>query len=430
LYYVGNAGAAAGWNTDSYWSLNSGAVGDGHVPTVLDIVVFDGASPSCTMDVNGVGYSMLMTTYGQTVDMNGFNLTIEGVCTCTAGTILGKTGTWIINNSIGGSSTINGLTFTRGTSTIYVRCATAFDFGIRNTSVKSIYNLIVTDPVVSCGFSGSIGNEDQGPNFLRTLTINGGTVSGLVTDLYASTAAKPFTFVAGSDFTGSNTIGFGGSQTLDPLNGPTMSWTIYNYASNKNYTMSGPIKVSAVVSSSAPNFITQGYNFTVAGGLAAKFNTTSGIGGSSTITATNISNIGVNVNNGTETWILNNGASATSLPSINMSNFTVSLGSTGEIQASSNSTIGTWTLNPGNHINFKATKILTVTNLIANGALGNLIYMYSNTAGSSFNLNVAQLNPAVSYVSFKDCNATGSTHQPIVDTNGANVSGNSGITFV
>jgi hypothetical protein len=424
MYFTG--GTSANWGTDANWSTASVGSGDGRVPLITDNIVFDAGSPACTMNVSGIGATLNTSLYASTLDMNGNNLTIEGVCTCTAGTILGKTGTWTINNSLGGSSTINGLTFTKATSTIYVRCATAFDLGARDAYTTSVglYNLKIADPGITCAMSGIIG--DQTHSQLYTFTINGGTISGVAIDLYGSTAAKPFVFVSGSDITSGN-VYLGGSQTLDTLNGATMAFTLGTNAGSKTYTMSGNVKCTSILGATTGTFVTAGYNITCTGDITAKFNSTSAGGRNSIITATNFT-VNTNTNNGTETWVMNNGASNVNTLLKTPSYTIISAGSTGIVYFQPLTVFGTLTLNPGNVIKIKsliANKI-TVGTLVANGVLGNLITFLANAPGSAAVLSIPAGGVAVSYVSFTDINSNTGT---ITDTNGYNGGGNSGITF-
>ena len=101
LYYR-NSGTD--WHTASNWSLSSGGVGDGSVPTSSDDVIFDSNSGNCIVaTTTGVCKTFNSTGYTSTLTLNN-TLTVSGNVTFGVGMLSAGSSQFIVN----ATSTITG----------------------------------------------------------------------------------------------------------------------------------------------------------------------------------------------------------------------------------------------------------------------------------------------------------------------------------
>lgn len=153
-------------------------------------------------------------------------------------------------------------------------------------------------------------------------------------------------------------------------------------------------------------------------------------------------NLGASVINCSGAWTCTNSANFTlnaGTSTLNMTGNTkifdgggltynnVILSGTPTTVANSN-TFNTLTLTAGKTVKFTIGTTQTITNLIANGTIGNVITIQSTTSGTAFTISIASGTETLDYCSIKDCTATGGA--TFYATNSTNVSGNTGIAFV
>jgi hypothetical protein len=107
-YFV-SGGVDNNWGTTGNWATASGGVGGASIPSTADDVVFEAASPNCTVNTsNRVCKTIDFTAYTNTITMT-FAITASGAITFGSG--MNVSGTGSINTSVTSTITPNGYTW-------------------------------------------------------------------------------------------------------------------------------------------------------------------------------------------------------------------------------------------------------------------------------------------------------------------------------
>jgi hypothetical protein len=185
IYWIANA--ASNWNLTSNWSYASGGTTCGCIPTITDVVIFDGASGgngNGILDMSPSIGALQLTGFSGTIDLNGFNLTT------------------------GASTTINNIFNTgsfSGSGTLIVTSTRSASFGgtdFTGTSTNVMLTLTTTTGVYT-GFSGSIFSGTVNVTAYSIL-LNGSTYQNTAT--FTKTGNVADTGTGGNTFDGATTI--------------------------------------------------------------------------------------------------------------------------------------------------------------------------------------------------------------------------------
>jgi len=159
--------------TDAKWAYTAGGTpGEAPTPTSNEAVIFDAVSSDCTLTANANCTSITTEGYLATLDLNDFNLTVEGSGIFTGGTVFGGSGTLTLGNgNIGGIATFSSsCTFTCETSMVYCKKSTSF---VGGGTIK-FYNIKLTDTGITCAV---LESNNGGFQWENQFTINGGTLT-------------------------------------------------------------------------------------------------------------------------------------------------------------------------------------------------------------------------------------------------------------
>jgi hypothetical protein len=215
----------------------------------------------------------------------------------TGGKLTMSSGTLILNNSVAGTSSLNGLVLTCGTGTIQCKKTTAI-----NLLNQVLFNLTIADPSTSCTISA-------GPNIvLNEFKVNGGTFNSTGTLVLKkigglTTTTSPLQFVAGSDITGGVAITIREYAVIitPELNGATMACSLYfRYGTSPSFAGKITCAYAELTGDGHDATLTSnGYSMAFTGGAgyafychrnadACNLNLSSGVGGSTVITTNGV----------------------------------------------------------------------------------------------------------------------------------------------
>jgi len=460
-YWVGDTNPA-NWNDASHWSSASGGAGStcdgGVVPGSDDTVIFDSANAnSATIDADVSVASMTNVDYVGTLTNTTYAVSVSGTATYKSGNLSMGSATWTFSNGWD----VRGATITSGTSTLVFDGSVKRFYGNKQT-FNNVHIVDDTD-------MGSTENTDQ-KNFYvdGTLTIdagkrlkftyrselfmNNGSSAVLNGNFLHSAGSEKAHFIdsAGANVSGAGTIGVPAYFETETQNVTVPALTSY-------YTLS-------VINSSASNYI-------ATLGTAAGQTITVGTTGNFSIAANGDGNITIDADTydptvlvyssgsstegdldftgtGAGTEILNAGSSNWTIDrdmnltdgqfSAGNSTFTFRSGGGQNpilttngysfynlryIPTIVNKTLtfadaatisGTLTCTGGAltpTLKFTAGLTYTVANLAINGSYSGVTYyratIKSSVDTSSFNFNVSQTKPRVTYVNVRDANSAG-----------------------
>jgi len=294
-YFVGDTDSD--WNTSDNWSTYSGGPGGAGVPTTSNDVYFDDNSPACTLSSNGV-CNTLNDTAGasNSLDLNDNNLTVESDITLSeAGfTLIMGSGTLTGNNTSAGSALDISCTVTPETGTLYAKRSALLSVS------GTFYDIKIADSGYTC-------EVFTNTNFSNSFVLNGGTFNNtnIVNLTFVGSGSKGtiIDFVTGSDITNSSldvviqNSAAGSGTILGFVSGLSNHVRMSNSASGTGtftLTQSENVTLDSLTcgpSGSTIAWVTDGYDFTTTHdtqyselGSNGSFNSSSGTGGTSTIT--------------------------------------------------------------------------------------------------------------------------------------------------
>ena len=82
-FFVGDTDSD--WHDTDNWSASSGGAGGASIPGASDRARFDNNSPNCTLeqDISDVGQLWLESSFGNTLDTDGYDVTVSGTTSVT-----------------------------------------------------------------------------------------------------------------------------------------------------------------------------------------------------------------------------------------------------------------------------------------------------------------------------------------------------------
>ena len=226
-FWVGGTGTWDASDT-SHWSASSGGASGASVPTTSDTVTFDGSSGGGTVTVNGnfTNNGLAMGAFTGTLDFsaNNNNMTCSGSFNISGSgtrTLNMGSGTFTLsgaNSTVWDATTITGLTFNCGTSTILLQTtATATRTLALNTLT---YNTITFNNTGGAGFQISFTGNSTIANLnlgnCRNVNMPAGpvTITGQLTN--ANVSGSPGLF-GGSNAANDIELSLANANTVDWL---------------------------------------------------------------------------------------------------------------------------------------------------------------------------------------------------------------------
>ncbi len=249
-------------------------------------------------------------------------------------------------------------------------------------------------------------------------------------------------YASGQTTSGTTFLNFVGRGTSDQLqtNGITLTNNIEVQCVSGTLTLNSDYTSSASITLTYGTFSAGGFNLTATTFSSSNTNTRTITMGAGTWTLTgtgtvwNISNAtNLTVSQGTSTIVISD-TSATS-KTFNgggkvYNNFTVTGGGTGAILWGNNSnTFNIFTINGPKTLTLQSTATQTVSSLVLNSSVGNVITINSNTNGAQATISMATGVVEADYLSLKDIKVTGANSAFYAGLNSTNTSGNTGWIF-
>lgn len=135
LYWVAPSNSTT--NLSANWSLSSGGVGNAGVPTLVDVMNFDGNSTTnSTIDADLTAANLVVGAgYTGIIAQGGSKITLTNTATLSGGTISGGTADMVVE----GTFTVSGSTFTSTSATLELKknlIVTSGSFAHNNGTVK------------------------------------------------------------------------------------------------------------------------------------------------------------------------------------------------------------------------------------------------------------------------------------------------------